>query len=227
MNAELPPLKKPERSKLKPLKGGGSVGPVLAGLAIAIVGLAAAAAVLFLLLSKPEPEVPSIPFDPDDRGSAKNANRSSPKVQQSPAGLAAPELPRLIRYRSIYWTAKLPTGNEWSRPEATDLGGLDRTELRGPDSSIVIIDYTPSERPSPANVVSRQPAYIGANADAEQVRIQGGDICPQETTCTDYLLPTGAGGYAVLVGWPGREATAAKLARAIASSLVPTPGGFG
>lgn len=228
MNDQLPPLKKPEHSKLKPIKKPGSLGPIIAGVAIAGLGLAAAAALLIMLLSKPEPEAPSVPFDPgngaDRSGKARDA--VDPKAGQGPAGRDRPSLPRLIRYPSIYWSAKLPSSAGWSRPESTVQGSLDRTELRGPDGSILIIDYTAAERPSPANVVSREPAYVGDNAEAEVVKVRGGDICPAGTTCTDYLLPVGSGGYAVLAGWPGREATAEKLARAVANSLIPTSGGF-
>ena len=220
MSRDLPPLKKPPRRKLKPLDPGANAGSSALGVGIAIVGVAVAVGLVLLVLSNREEPEPSIPLDPS--GASVEAERSParPAVAQPPPST----LPPLIRYPSFYWSARVPSDGGWSLPQSTAQGALDRTEIRGPNGALAIIDFTPYQSPSPSNVISTAPANLPNNPGASVVRIQGGDLCPVGTTCTDYLLPIGDGGYAVLVGWPGKEQEAAQLARLMARSLIPTPG---
>lgn len=221
MNQQLPPLRNPK----DPDKGGNNLVPILAGLGIAVFGLAIAAGLVLLLLSNRETEdLPVIPSPGSQNGKAESggSGNKAPDSEQRPQRRG--RLPRLAQSSpSPYWTAVLPVGSGWSSPSVKDFERRQRTEVRGPRGAIVVVDYTFDERPNPPPelVVSRQPVRSSISPDAEVLELRGGDTCPQGTTCTDYLLPYGAGGYAVLVGWPGKEPGARKLAGDIAGSLTP------
>ena len=230
MGQDLPPLRKPEGKKLKPLSGSSSVGPIFLGLGIALVGLVVAAGLIMFPLSKQEPEEPSIPIPSDATEGSEKVKSEGPPPGTSLANRSqdsAADIPALDTYFSEHgWSARMPDSAQWSAPEdePSESGLLYRSRVYGPDGAIVVVDFTPSERPNPSNVVGTEPATLPNSPDAQVVSIQGGDLCPAGITCVDYLIPQGNGGYAVLVGWPGNDEGAAQLANEIVASIMPSPG---
>jgi hypothetical protein len=138
--------------------------------------------------------------------------------------------PRFARYSSGpggYETV-MPTGSGWSPPsESAVNAGLHRTRATGPGGLELIIDYTPGEAASITPATSCRPISHPQFALADRCVFRGGGLAPcRRSQCVDYLLNVteGGPGYGVLVGG-GDPTKAQAIARRVASSLTPLPGG--
>lgn len=149
----------------------------------------------------------------------------------APSSGAAPEPTALVPSFGAYtssdggWQAQVPVGDGWSEGVETQVNpGLHRTTFTGPGGAVLIVDSTPNETPSfsgsaPQSSVSH-PIFSGAT----KLIFRGNtSVTPCETsTCVDYLLPSGGGGYAVLAGGPGNFSDFEAIGEAVMLSLSPT-----
>lgn len=141
----------------------------------------------------------------------------------SSGGAAVPSSYKTYSSPSGY-TAQVPADAGWSVGGETQPtpGRLYRTEISGPASTAVWIDYTPSE---PANfggsASSTSTISIPALGTGTEYVFTGGRApqC-QGRSCVDITVSSGGAGFGVLAG--GEDFNTAKaVAEAIARSLVP------
>jgi hypothetical protein len=125
------------------------------------------------------------------------------------------------------WSAEIPTGGGWGSSVETEPtpGQLFRTEITGPNGTVLIVDSTPFEAPtfnaeSQSRTVVDHPTF----GSAEKIVFQGSDNIEScvTGTCVDYLLasPDG-GGFGVLAGGPGDFDALQDIAERVALSLKP------
>lgn len=105
-----------------------------------------------------------------------------------------------------FYNASLPTGNGWGEPiESRPTGGdLLRTTVRGPDSSVLVIDRTPNEVPQlGGGYDSSRSVSQGFFGSATEYIFSSSKSIPEctGTACVDYLIDDGVGGgWGVLAG---------------------------
>lgn len=231
MSNNLPPIKKKRRRKLRPFESQARIAPILIGLLIALVGVAAAIAVVMAVTSQREEPEPPVDIGTVNAGQREGpAERAGSKPQSSRSkdlqyGDPAPSMTRYSAGAPGYWSAKLPSGSGWSDPVEvpSDTGQLFETQVNGPGDAVAVVHYTPDETPMAASATSTEPAGLAQFPEATVATVPGGtSVCPSGATCTDYLIPLSpSGGYAILVGWPGNDALAAEIAQQAASSFRP------
>jgi hypothetical protein len=123
------------------------------------------------------------------------------------------------------WTAEVPSGSGWSEATETQVNpGLHRTTFDGPDGAVLIVDSTPAERPQYEGSASRTTVTHPSFGEVEKLTFRGNStLTPCETsTCVDFLIPAGSGGYAVLAGgsrdFTELEAIAEQVMRSLQST---------
>jgi type II secretory pathway pseudopilin PulG len=167
------------------------------------------------------------------RQKIKQLQRDLRELQESGESAATPSSPSpvpadlgFVTYSSPGggWQAEVPSGGGWSEGVETQVNpGLHRTTFTGPAGAVLIVDSTPQEAPAFSGDAARSPASHPLFGAAEKLVFRGSSsVTPCETaTCVDYLIPAGAGGYAVLAGGPGDFAQLEAIAEAVMVSLRP------
>jgi hypothetical protein len=123
------------------------------------------------------------------------------------------------------WTAEIPTGGGWSQPTQSEPtpGRLFETQLTGPNSLFLVVDYTPSDTPgfSGAPVDSRSTASSPNFGTVQKIVFQGNSNFPlcESGLCVDYLIPSGSGGYAILAGGGSGLSEAQEVADHVLATL--------
>ncbi len=125
---------------------------------------------------------------------------------------------------NYHYVAQVPSGGGWSAPaESYPTGGeLHRTSLRGPDGTLLIIDYTPHETPSLGGGYDAANTSLQTNFGAATEYIfhesEGLADC-NGRPCADFFINDGAGGgWGVLGGGPTLP-VAESIARTVAQSI--------
>lgn len=158
-------------------------------------------------------------------GGDGGANGSAdPEADTATAGL-----PDFETYASAGggWQASVPASGGWSDGVETQVNsGLHRTTFTGPDGAVLIVDSTPAEPPIYDGDAARSPAEHPVYDGVEKLAFRGNtSVTPCETaTCVDFLIPAGAGGYAVLAGGPGDFAELEGIAETTMKSIGPLGG---
>ena len=122
------------------------------------------------------------------------------------------------------WEAEVPSGGGWSDGVETQVNaGLHRTTFTGPGGAVLIIDSTPQEAPTYTGDAARSGATHPIFGAVEKLVFRGDtSVTPCQTAaCVAFLIPAGAGGYAVLAGGPGDFAQHEAIAEAVVVSLRP------
>lgn len=122
------------------------------------------------------------------------------------------------------WTAEVPTGGGWSPPSSSQQNpALFSTRIQGPNGLFVVIHTTPSDPPafSDAPVDSRTIVDAPNFGAATKIVFQGNSSFPEceGGLCVDYLVPSGAGGYAILAGGGGDIGAAEEVAAHLLETL--------
>jgi len=122
------------------------------------------------------------------------------------------------------WTAEVPTGDGWSAPSASEQNpALFSTRIQGPNGLFVVIHTTPSDTPafSGAPIDSRTTVSAPNFGSATRIVFQGNSNFPEceGGLCVDYLIPSGAGGYAILAGGGGDVGAAEEVASHVLGTL--------
>jgi hypothetical protein len=160
-----------------------------------------------------------------ERGSSDGESSAEP----SSGSTSADAVLSYGRYASANggWQADVPVGGGWSDGVETQINsGLHRTTFTGPSGAVLLVDSTPSERPAYRGSAARTPVSHPIYGDAERLVFRGNtSVTPCETTtCVDFLIPAGGGGYAVLVGGPGNFAELETIAETVMLSLTGSGG---
>lgn len=123
-----------------------------------------------------------------------------------------------------FYVAEVPTGGGWSAPvESYPTGGeLLRTSMRGPDGTLLIIDYTPNETPQLGGSYDAASTSTQTNfGPATEYIFSESEGLPDcnGRPCADFLIDDGAGGgWGVLGGGPSL-AVAEGIASHVAQSI--------
>lgn len=123
-----------------------------------------------------------------------------------------------------FYLAEIPTGGGWSAPvESYPTGGeLLRTSMRGPDGTLLIIDYTPNETPQLGGSYDVASTSTQTNfGPATEYIFSESESLPEcnGRPCADFLINDGAGGgWGVLGGGPSL-AVAEGIASHVAQSI--------
>jgi hypothetical protein len=122
------------------------------------------------------------------------------------------------------WTAEVPTGGGWSAPSASEQNpALFSTRMQGPNGLFVVVHTTPSDTPafSGAPIDSRTTVTAPNFGTATKIVFQGNSNFPEceGGLCVDYLIPSGAGGYAILAGGGGDIGAAEEVAAHMLETL--------
>jgi hypothetical protein len=112
------------------------------------------------------------------------------------------------------WTAEIPTGGGWAAPSQTQPNpALFSTRIQGPNGMFLVVDTTPADTPAfgGAPIDSRTTVPAPNFGSATRIVFQGNSNFPEcdGGLCVDYLIPSGAGGYAILAGGGGGDLDAA------------------
>lgn len=122
------------------------------------------------------------------------------------------------------WTAEVPSGGGWSAPSASQQNpALLSTRIQGPNGLFVVVHTTPSDTPafSGAPIDSRTTVTAPGFGTATKIVFQGNSNFPEceGGLCVDYLIPSGAGGYAILAGGGGDLGAADQVASHVLTTL--------
>jgi hypothetical protein len=122
------------------------------------------------------------------------------------------------------WTAEIPTGGGWSAPtQSQPSSARFTTRIQGPNGMFLLIDTTPSDTPAfgGAPIDSRASVSAPNIGPATKIVFQGNSNFPEceGGLCVDYLIPSGAGGYAILAGGGGDLGAAEEVASHVLSTL--------
>ena len=167
------------------------------------------------------------------RDKVRDADRDAESAAAAPPSIAPPSaassyVPTYVSYTpsdpNYSYLAEIPSGGGWSAPvESYPTGGeLLRTSLRGPDGTLVIIDYTPSEVPQLGGEYDAAgvslPTNFGTATEYIFSESEGLPDC-NGRPCADFLVNDGlGGGWGVLGGGPSlpvAESIAARVAQSI------------
>lgn len=125
---------------------------------------------------------------------------------------------------NYYYVAQVPTGGGWSAPTESHptSGELLRTSWRGPDGTLLIIDYTPNEVPTLGGSYDAANTNLQTNFGPATEYIfhesQGLADC-NGRPCADFLINDGSGGgWGVLGGGPSLP-VAESIASTVAQSI--------
>lgn len=122
------------------------------------------------------------------------------------------------------YVAEVPTGGGWSGPDESfpTGGGLLRSSFRGPDGTLVLIDYTPGEVPKLGGTYNSIDTDLQTNfGRATTYVFSASERLPEcnGRPCVDILINDGSGGgWAVLGGGPNL-AVAEAIADHVAQSI--------
>jgi hypothetical protein len=122
------------------------------------------------------------------------------------------------------WTAEIPSGGGWSAPTQSQPNSARfTTRIQGPNGMFLIVDTTPSDTPAfgGAPIDSRTSVSAPNVGPATKIVFQGNSNFPEceGGLCVDYLIPSGAGGYAILAGGGGDLAAAEAVAEHVLATL--------
>lgn len=124
----------------------------------------------------------------------------------------------------FYYVAEVPAGGGWSPPAEgyPTNGELLRTTLRGPDGTLLIIDYTPNEVPQLGGSYDAASSSLQTNfGTATEYVFSRSEALPDcnGRPCADFFVNDGSGGgWGVLGGGPSlavAEGIAAHVAQSI------------
>ena len=165
---------------------------------------------------------------PDGDGGTQPSKDEQPTVATTDEPTSDSEpLPGFVTYEGAGWRADLPAGAGWGEPDDSELspGALYRTTVRGPEGSIVLIDFTPREPATfGAKALSRREVAQSAFGSAVEYVFQGGGVVAacESSRCVDFQMNAGPSGpgFAVLGG--GADfGSARRIARRVMRSLTP------
>lgn len=160
----------------------------------------------------------------DDQGDTTVPSASSAEPTTTTASsYVSTYVPYTSSTAGFTYSAEVPSGGGWSPPaETVESSGRLRTTMRGPDGTLLLIDYTPNDVPQLGGSYDAASASLQTNfGTATKYTFSSSESLPDcnGRPCVDYFINDGSGGgWAVLGGGPSLS-VADSIASHVAQSI--------